>query len=47
MKKILFSLTAVAALFGMVACSSNDDIVKDTQLPTITDQGITANPVDC
>lgn len=47
MKKILFSLTAVAALFGMVACSSNDDVVKDTQLPTITDQGITANPVDC
>ena len=47
MKKILFSLTAVAALFGMMACSSNDDVVKDTQLPTITDQGITANPVDC
>ena len=47
MKKILFSLTTVAALFGMVACSSNDDVVKDTQLPTITDQGITANPVDC
>lgn len=47
MKKILFCLTAVAALFDMVACSSNDDVVKDTQLPTITDQGITANPVDC
>ena len=47
MKKILFNLTAVAALFGLVACSSNDDVVKDTQLPTITDQGITANPVDC
>ena len=30
MKKILFNLTAVAALFGLVACSSNDDVVKDT-----------------
>lgn len=47
MKKYLFSLTAAAALLGMVACSSNDDVVKDTELPTITDQGITANPVDC
>ncbi len=47
MKKHLFSLTTTAALLGMVACSSNDDVVKDTEKPTITDTGITANPVDC
>ena len=47
MRKILFSLTAIAALLTMVACTSNDDIVKDNELPVITDAGITANPVDC
>ena len=46
MRKILFSLTAIAALVTMVACTSNDDIVKDNELPVITDAGITANPVD-
>ena len=47
MKKILFSLTTAIVLFGAVACSSNDDSVKDTAKPVITDEGITANPVDC
>ena len=47
MKKILFSLTTAIVLFGAVACSSNDDTVKDTAKPVITDEGITANPVDC
>ena len=42
MKKILFSLTAVAALLGMVSCST-----ESVEVPVITDLGITANPVDC
>ena len=44
MKKYLLGLTA-AALLGMTACTSDKD--KDTELPTITDAGIIANPVDC
>ena len=44
MKKILFSLAAAAALLLTAACS-NDDIADD--MPVITDEGITANPVDC
>ena len=44
MKKYLLGLTA-AALLGMTACTSDKD--KDTELPTITDAGIRANPVDC
>ena len=42
MKKILFSLAAVAALLGMVSCST-----ESVEVPVITDLGITANPVDC
>lgn len=44
MKKILFSLAAAAALLLTAACG-NDDIADD--MPVITDEGITANPVDC
>ena len=39
MKKILFSLAAVAALLGMVSCST-----ESVEVPVITDLGITANP---
>ena len=47
MRKVLFGLTTAAILLGTVACTNNDDIVKDNQLPIITDQGITAVPKDC
>ena len=47
MRKVLFGLTTAAILLGTVACTNNDDIVKDNQLPIITDQGITAVPMDC
>lgn len=47
MKKILLGLTAATALLGGTACSSNDDIVKDTEKPVISEAGIVANPIDC
>ena len=35
-------------LCALSACSSSDDEVqKDMQQPVISDQGITANPIDC
>lgn len=47
MRKVLFGLTTTVMLLGTIACTNNDDIVKDNQLPIITDQGITAVPMDC
>lgn len=47
MKKILFCITAISGLLTVAACSSNEDIVKDTEKPVISEAGITANPVDC
>ena len=45
MKKIVISLSLLCAL---CACSSSDDDeAKDMSQPIITDQGITANPIDC
>lgn len=34
---------------GVMACSGNNDdpVVKDTQLPTISSEGITASPLNC
>ena len=45
MKKTVISLSLLCAL---CACSSSDDAeTKDMTYPVITDQGITANPIDC
>ena len=45
MKKSILMTTLLCAL---CACSSSDDDAqKDMQQPVITDQGITANPIDC
>jgi len=46
MKKTVFSLMLLCAL---CACSSSndDESSKDMTYPEITDQGITANPIDC
>ena len=45
MKKNVLSLLLLCAL---CACSSSDEeATKDMQQPVITDQGITANPIDC
>ena len=45
MKKSILMTTLLCALS---ACSSSDDDAqKDMQQPVITDQGITANPIDC
>ena len=45
MKKTVISLSLLCAL---CACSSSDDDeAKDMSQPIITDQGITANPIDC
>ena len=40
-KKTIYSIMLLCAL---CACSSNDD---DMEKPVISDQGITANPIDC
>ena len=37
----------ISLLCALSACSSSDDDEKDMQQPVITDQGITANPIDC
>lgn len=37
----------ISLLCALCACSSSDDDEKDMQQPVITDQGITANPIDC
>lgn len=42
MKKNLFTLILLCAI---VACNKDDD--KDMTYPVISDQGITANPIDC
>ena len=44
MKKILFSVSLLCAL---CACGSSDDDEKDMTYPEISEQGITANPIDC
>ena len=45
MKKSILMTTLLCALS---ACSSSDDDAqKDMQQPVITEQGITANPIDC
>ena len=45
MKKNILTLSLLCAL---CACSSSDDAeTKDMTYPVITDQGITANPIDC
>ncbi len=46
MNKIITSLSALALLIALTACSK-DDTVKDTQKPAISEAGITPNPVDC
>lgn len=45
---IMGQTLALAALLtcGLAACG-DDDNDKDMNKPTITDQGITANPIDC
>ena len=44
-RNILYSIMLLCALS---ACSGSDDEVqKDMQQPVISDQGITANPIDC
>lgn len=47
MKKIIAGLSAAALLTAIAACSSDDETVKDTQKPAISEAGITPNPVDC
>ena len=34
-------------LCALCACSGNDDVAQDMQQPVISDQGITANPINC
>ena len=52
MKKI-YNMSLMMALFMIVtlsftACNNDDDEVqKDMQQPVISEQGITANPIDC
>ena len=42
------SIYAILLLCAFYACSSSDDDAqKDMQQPVISDQGITANPIDC
>jgi hypothetical protein len=41
------SILMISLLCALSACSSSDDDAKDMQQPVITDQGITANPIDC
>ena len=43
MKKNILTILLLCAL---CACSSSDD-TKDTQQPVITEQGVTADPIDC
>jgi hypothetical protein len=43
MKKNILTISLLCAL---CACSSSDD-TKDTQQPVITEQGVTADPIDC
>ena len=46
MKRI--AIYAIMLLCALRACSGSDDEVqKDMQQPVISDQGITANPIDC
>ena len=40
------SILMISLLCALSACSSSDD-EKDMQPPVITDQDITANPIDC
>ncbi len=44
MKNLAISLILLSTLF---ACGSDNEDQKDMTYPTITDYGITANPVDC
>ena len=43
---LMMALACVVTL-SVSSCSSTDDDEKDMQQPVITDQGITANPIDC
>ena len=46
MKRI--AIYSIMLLCALSACSGSDDEVqKDMQQPVISDQGITANPIDC
>ena len=46
MKRI--AIYSIMLLYALSACSGSDDEVqKDMQQPVISDQGITANPIDC
>ena len=41
------SIYAILLLCALSACGSDDDEQRDMQQPAISDQGITANPIDC
>ena len=42
------TICSILLLCALSACSgSDDDVQKDMQQPVISDQGITANPIDC
>ena len=41
------SIYAILLLCALTACGSDDDEQRDMQQPAISDQGITANPIDC
>ena len=42
------TICSIMLLCALCACSGSDDEVqKDMQQPVISDQGITANPIDC
>ena len=51
MKKMTFlSLTLAlisAAVIAFTACDNNDDDLRDMTPPVISDEGITANPINC
>ncbi len=46
MKKYIYMSLTMALILGLWACG-NDDEVKDMTPPTITDTGITCNPINC
>ena len=41
------TIYAILLLCALSACGSNDDEEKDMQMPVISGQNITANPIDC
>ena len=41
------TIYSIMLLCALSACSGSDDEQKDMQQPVISDQGITANPIDC